>query len=643
MARTLSWIHISDLHLTTGDRYDQDTVLESLLKDVEGARGTGAAADCIFLTGDLVFSGKPEEYHVVHRFITGLSEASGIGLDSIFCVPGNHDVNRDLLPDDLHADTRALQTRQQVTEVLGSPEQRARFAGRYVPYTGFVHDVFPWAKAFSPADLSYTLRRTFNGIDTAIVGLSSAWAAGRGDDKGNLLVGERQVREALKEVGEPHVVVALVHHPLSYLADFDASDVQALLNRRCDFVLHGHLHETGAARFADPDSEVFYFAAGAAYQGRGDALGYNRVTLDLEAGSASVTLRRYSDKQAGFWAPDTTAYRHAPDGILRFRLPERLSWNPTPVAVLDVRQQITAFTPGAAAAHVAPEVAVPEPPPDLVKLIARRKVVLFAGAGASVDAKLPSWREMMDDLIELLRSYGDGYLPEAELTELRRLVAQDELFMVANFCRTKMGDHDFAGYLKERLSDVNRTSRTHRLLAEIPFRGAMTTNFDPFLERSRPNLRVELVLPQRLESGGSLAVDQMLRDDDIFPVFKLHGSYTDLASIILTAREFRAAMFQMPRYKEAIKRVFTDCTLFFYGYSFRDPSISHLLMELMADTAGTARPHYALMPEFGTIARDYWRENFNVRVISYPLWNNSHVAATAFIEKLAAASRAAPV
>lgn len=635
MERTLSWIHISDLHLTTGDTYDQDVVVESLLKDVEKQRNGNEEADCIFLTGDLAYGGKQEEFAVARRFVTGLSQASGIGVESIFCVPGNHDVNRERLPDELHTAARGLKDRQQVTELLGSSEQRARFADRYAPYTAFVREVFPWARDITPGDLSYTLRRTFNGIGVAIVGLSSAWTAGGRDDKGNLLVGERQVREALKEIGEPQVLVALVHHPLSYLMDFDASDVQALLNRRCDFVLHGHLHETEAARFADPDSELFYFAASAAYDNRREGLGYNRVTVDLDDGRASVALRRYADK--GFWAPDTSAYERAPDGILHFHLPERISGLPTRAAVSEVRERITVFTPAAEAAAVPPDLPVPEPPRDLVQRIHRREVVLFAGAGASMDAKLPSWREMMDDLIERLESFGD--VSAADLAELRRLVATGELFIAANFCRGEMGEKNFADYLKERLSDAHRSSRTHRILAEIPFRGAVTTNFDPFLERSRLDQRVELVLPDRLETGGSVAVDDLLRDDDLFPVFKLHGSYTDVDSIILTAREFRAAMFEKRRYRDAIKRVFTDCTLFFYGYSFRDPSISHVLMEVMADTGGKARQHHALMPEFGAIAQKYWRENFNVRVISYPMWNGSHVAATAFLEKLAAASR----
>lgn len=632
MKRALSWIHLSDLHLRSGDQYDQRVVLASLLNDIDALRDRGDVADCIFLTGDLVFSGKSEEYHVVTQFLGELSRVSAVPFSRIYCVPGNHDVDRARLTAELHAEARSLSTRQQVSELLGSVD-RLRLADRYSAYTTFVRKTFPWASHTDTADLSFVQNENINGISATIVGLSSAWTAGADDDKGHLLVGERQVREALERSSQPDIIVVLIHHPFSYLADFDASDVQGLLNRRSDFVLHGHLHETGAARLADPDSEVFYLAAGAAYQGRSDGLGYNLVKLDLSEGEASVFLRRYSDKQGGFWTADSMTYQSAPEGILRFRLPERLTRIPNQQTIAEVREKITIFEQGPGTVAVDPEIIVPDPPNDLVQLIQRGKCVLFVGAGASMDAKLPSWQEMMGDLVDQLISYAS--IGSDELVEVRQLLSEGELFVLADYCRDKMGEYDFASYLRTRLSDTNRASRTHRLLAEIPFRAALTTNFDAFLERSRSSKQVEVVLPDRMDAAGGIGVEQLLNDPEVFPVFKLHGSYKDVKSIVLTAREFRAVIFGKPKYRDALKRLFTDSTLFFYGYSFRDPSINYLLMELMADHEGLTRPHYAILPEVGPISQQYWFRNFNVRVISYGLWNGSHIAATAFLEKLA--------
>lgn len=91
----------------------------------------------------------------------------------------------------------------------------------------------------------------------AVVGLNSAWLAGSDIDQGNIIIGERQVREALDTTGSADLILALVHHPLSYLADFDSHDVQQIINLRCDFLLHGHLHNFGVVNAVSPDSEFF--------------------------------------------------------------------------------------------------------------------------------------------------------------------------------------------------------------------------------------------------------------------------------------------------------------------------------------------------------------------------------------------------
>jgi hypothetical protein len=55
----------------------------------------------------------------------------------------------------------------------------------------------------------------------------------------------------------------------------------------------------------------------------------------------------------------------------------------------------------------------------------------------------------------------------------------------------------------------------------------------------------------------------------------------------------------------------------------------------MTSTGDYAPPHYALLPNPGRIRRQHLSENYNIDVISYGIWDGSHVAATQFIERLA--------
>jgi 3',5'-cyclic AMP phosphodiesterase CpdA len=636
MAQGLNWLHLSDLHLRAGDQYDQSVVLSSLLTDIETLRAEGSAEiDLVYITGDLAFSGRHDEYAIAADFIQRLSDVCEIPLDHVFCVPGNHDVDRSRLTPFLVEATRALSNRELVSNVIGTADEVALFNGRLTNYYSFVKSFFPWAKSFSNSQLAFTQNISVNGIRLSIIGLNSAWLSGSDEDRGRVIVGERQVRDALAETDGTDVLVALLHHPLSHLAEFDASDVQGLLDRRCDFVLHGHIHDFGAVRLTSPDSEVFYLAAGATYQGRRELLSYNIVNLDQDSGQARVSLRRYSDRHGGFWSPDTQMYRSAASGILNFALPERLTHLAQTVDLGSLSERIESFVPESQREVVAvePKPQIPPPPETLLDCIGNGQCVVFVGAGASIDAKLPTWYELIQDLIEQVEQAG-AMMPNEE-EEVKSLLEKGDLLILAAYCRERLGPFDFTEYLKRRLTDSGRTSRTHRLLSSIPFRAAVTTNFDTFIEHSRDRARV--VLPDMMQKLGGPGVENLLQDSTVFPVVKMHGSVEDPESIVLTRKDFRETLFSKPKYREFLRRLFTDSTIFFYGYSFTDPNVDFVLQEVMAMYDGMARPHYALLPDIGTIARKYWMADFNIRTITYPIWSGSHVAATSFLETMAQA------
>ena len=634
MERKLTWLHLSDLHLRTGDQYDQTVVLSTLLEDIANVvQSNQLHVDMVFVTGDLAFAGKSQEYAVVREFLGRLSVAAGVPLERVFCVPGNHDVDRARITPFIANVSRSLTSRDLVSQVIGTPKEIVLFTDRQHPYQEFLKSTFTWAGALQPADLSYTENLEINGTRVSVIGLNSAWVAGADSDKGTILLGERQVREALGKADSPGLVIALMHHPFSYLADFDAQDVQGLLNSRCDFLLHGHLHALGVVNVASPDSEVFHLAAGASYEGRSELLNYNILQADLSVGRFQVFIQRYTDQRGGFWAADTTMYRAAPEGVIDVKLPERLTRQPQQPDLAKVRDQLTTLTAATTPPDVKPEPEpeVPQPPLALVTAIQNGQCILFAGAGASIDAKLPSWLELLRDLVERVR--GSGTVREAQLRELTGLLQRGDYLVLSAFCRDQLGKFEFAQFLRERLSVLNRTSRTHRILSNIPFRAAVTTNFDSFLENSRNP--VQVVLPEMMERLGAPGVESLLGNREIFPIVKMHGSIHDVDSIVLTRGDFRRSLFTRPKYREFLRRLFTDSTIFFYGYSFTDPNVDFVLQEIMSLYEGMSRPHYALLPDPGEIARRYWLEDMNIRIIPYSLWNGSHLAATAFLQTLA--------
>src|SRR5579871_2900678 len=140
------WIHISDIHFGHGDAgygWDQELVMGALRRDI-AARPAPVRVDAIFVTGDIAFSGagrSPDEYAKAKKWLLEAGHAAGVGPESIFLVPGNHDVDRgvDGRSEELGRLVKALRSRETperaIDEVLKDMDgQRKLLAGRMEKY-----------------------------------------------------------------------------------------------------------------------------------------------------------------------------------------------------------------------------------------------------------------------------------------------------------------------------------------------------------------------------------------------------------------------------------------------------------------------------------------------------------------------------
>jgi len=218
-----------------------------------------------------------------------------------------------------------LNSRGAVNRLLDSEDDRELVFRRFRSYRDFVneylgedHIPFDHTRYFYVKEIKIAERRV------VIMGLNSAWLAASDDDRHNLLLGERQVRAALDARGDAGLCLAVMHHPFDWLRDFDRNDVESLLCKGCDFVLHGHIHQEGLQQVRTPDADVTIIPAGACYEMREYLNSYNFVQLNLGAGTGKVYFRTYNDLRGGRWTKDVMNYEEAPDGVYSFQLSERL-------------------------------------------------------------------------------------------------------------------------------------------------------------------------------------------------------------------------------------------------------------------------------------------------------------------------------
>ena len=297
--RPLSWLHISDLHLRQGTQWAQNFVLQEMCRHIEQQVESNVAPDFILVTGDIAFSGQADEYRLAEDFFDKLQATSGVPLDRIFCVPGNHDIDRSRHQNTFRAVRRAIRTRSDANAILENNDDLTALLTRQEHYRNFQESYFGGQdKTWTPEGLGYVARLNIQDVRLAIIGLDSAWIAEGGEgDHGKLLLGERQAFDAidcaLDKDEPPHVLIAMAHHPFRLLQEFDRMPIQYRLERDIQFFHHGHLHQAETRLGGPIGSQCLTVATGASFAGRENDNSYSVVTLDVFNATRSVRSFQY--------------------------------------------------------------------------------------------------------------------------------------------------------------------------------------------------------------------------------------------------------------------------------------------------------------------------------------------------------------
>ncbi|MGF1517457.1 MAG: metallophosphoesterase family protein [Nodosilinea sp.] len=300
----VSWLHISDLHLRNSCEWAQDIVLQALCKDIEQKYQRLGKIDFILATGDLAFSGKASEYELTTAFFDEIVRVSGVPRERIFCVPGNHDVDRDRQKMCFAGARHSLQSENEVDVFLGSTEEISTLLLRQENYYHFQESYFAQQeRLWTPDRLGYVSLFNVENLQVAILGLNTAWLAEGGlSDQGRLLVGERQVIDALDIAAQakPHLIIAMGHHPFRMLNEFDARPVQRWIEEECHFFHCGHFHNPEVNHSVRRDRHCLTVTAGATFESRKSHNAYSLVSLNLMSAESAVKTIQYQPTDGTF-------------------------------------------------------------------------------------------------------------------------------------------------------------------------------------------------------------------------------------------------------------------------------------------------------------------------------------------------------
>ncbi len=218
-SETLQILHLSDLHISQNNNPVDSPIFKALIKQIKGDRENGINPEIVIISGDIADRGTGDEYKIVKEFIDKLLGTLELPDESLFMVPGNHDINRGRFrpsepnPVYLNMDelNRELKDESFRADLLKGMDEYFGFVRRdYNHLTSKNGTLVPFVKFID----------TKCGREIGVVGLNSAWMCRKSPDERKIAIGEYQIMKAMEELeayGNTDIRLCICHHPLSWL------------------------------------------------------------------------------------------------------------------------------------------------------------------------------------------------------------------------------------------------------------------------------------------------------------------------------------------------------------------------------------------------------------------------------------------
>ncbi len=291
-------LNIADIHFNhpiCNTEMDPDRPYRSeLVRNVRERVNVLGPVDAILVGGDIAYHGWPQEYEAAFVWLRELAEAAGCRVEQIYVVPGNHDVNRNVITGNpgvrnvqLAIRTCDLTRRERVLfEQFRDSETGRALLAPLVAYNDFAArfdcQLYPQERLFwrheLPLDDHAMLR--IHGLTSTLL----SGADGRDDTRETLYLSPLQtVLDPVNAV----VNVVLCHHPPDWFMDQD--EVEDAFRARAGIHFFGHKHRQRIYK----DDCYARFSAGAVNPDRqvaGWDPGYNLVALSVERAGGAANL-----------------------------------------------------------------------------------------------------------------------------------------------------------------------------------------------------------------------------------------------------------------------------------------------------------------------------------------------------------------
>jgi predicted MPP superfamily phosphohydrolase len=299
-------LHLSDLHWNSEKSADSQIVVDALVADLKQNIEKGSIRpDIVVFSGDLVQAGEHiKEFDAAfNALIAPVLDVLKLDYEDLFIVPGNHDIDRKVVRSTKFIDNGIRETLKSVDSLntfidglnAGAPSNMIAL-DRLQPYYDFLDTVS--VKPVFSTPLLRVFKKNIRGVIVGAACFDTAWrASGEADDidRGHLLLGERNVDNAIAQLTDTDINLAIMHHPAEWLAEFDEVAVSSRISSNFDVLFCGHMHRPVPQTRTTAQGTAVLSQTGSVYAGRQWFNGYQCVQLHLAEEKCKFIVRSYYD------------------------------------------------------------------------------------------------------------------------------------------------------------------------------------------------------------------------------------------------------------------------------------------------------------------------------------------------------------
>ena len=293
----IRWLHISDLHFNNDDM-STNALREELPFFL---KRNNITCDYVFCTGDIrTANANPNNFtDDAAKYLIGICQAVGVTTDRLFIVPGNHDVDREVLGRDEAVRKLCFQRKGYYAPKYGTvrDEELVAIHAGQAEFRDFLAKLYPADRVERYSD-PVVPHFNIETQDFNILHIDSTLTYTKEQEAVDLVIGTKLLQNALATLNPAKPTILLSHYPFTSLLQDEKKYVRELLYRKgIHLWLAGHEHD----HMAHP---VDYF----------DSLQAGELRME-ERSNATVLVGEYDDKTN---SGHVTAYTWFPEGWAKY-------------------------------------------------------------------------------------------------------------------------------------------------------------------------------------------------------------------------------------------------------------------------------------------------------------------------------------